>query len=213
MFRLRSGAIPDRRDAVRPDASNVNAAEGQPLRQFIDAEARRLAARECRPAGRSDDATFLRRVHLDLVGTLPTADEARASSRTPTGRRRKLIDKLLGDPRFATHQTNVWDQVLFGRHPAGGMRRAAAMHSRRARGAVREERPLRPLVRSFGGGASGDGDVLPQYRNQPEEATVGVSRVFLGTQLQCARCHDHPYERGRARLLRHGRLLRTPRRC
>src|SRR5204863_2321728 len=33
-----------------------------------------------------------------------------------------------------------------------------------------------------------------QYRSQPEEATVGVTRVFLGTQLQCARCHDHPFE-------------------
>ena len=33
-----------------------------------------------------------------------------------------------------------------------------------------------------------------QFRNQPEDETVAVSRIFLGTQLQCARCHDHPYE-------------------
>ena len=38
------------------------------------------------------------------------------------------------------------------------------------------------------------GTFYVQYRNQPEEATVAVSRIFLGTQLQCARCHDHPYE-------------------
>src|SRR5262245_39412303 len=95
---------------------------GPPLRQVIDAEVKAALEREkVAPAGPADDAAFLRRIHLDLAGTLPTHDEVKRflEDRDPD-KRAKWIDKLLADPRFALHQADVWDQVLFGRNPPNG---------------------------------------------------------------------------------------------
>jgi hypothetical protein len=172
--------------------------EERPLRQVIDAEIRSAWQREkITPAGRADDATFLRRVYLDLAGTIPTADEAtRFLADSEPKKREKLIDRLLADPRFAQHQADVWDLVLFGRNPSGGdaTRKRDGFKKWLAEKFAKNEpydRWVRDLLL-----AEQEGSQLfyVQYRNQPDEATVGVTRTFLGTQLQCARCHDHPFE-------------------
>src|SRR5689334_19341797 len=86
-----------------------------PLREVIDTEVTKVYARESvTPAPMADDATFLRRVHLDLVGTIPTYDETVAFlADAAADKRAKLIDRLLADPRFAEHQAEVWDMVFF----------------------------------------------------------------------------------------------------
>jgi hypothetical protein len=173
-------------------------AADRPLRQVIDDEVRAAWQREkVTPAGRADDATFLRRVYLDLVGTIPTDDEARQFLQGADPKKRAaLIDRLLADPRFAVQQANVWDLVLFGRNPPGlegGYKRDGFkqwLAGKFARGEP-YDRWVRDLLL-----AEQEGSELfyVQFRNQPEDAAVTVSRIFLGTQLQCARCHDHPYE-------------------
>lgn len=178
-------------------------AEDAPLRQLIDDQVRAAWQREnVTPAGPADDAEFLRRVHLDLVGTLPTADEAAAFLKdTAADKRAKLIDKLLDDPRFAAHQADVWDLVLFGRHPAGGdaTRQRDVFHkwlTEQFAKNVPYNRWVRDLLLAEGNtAANGPPMFLLQYRNKPEDATEAVSRLFLGTQLQCARCHDHPFDK------------------
>jgi len=102
-------------------ASLAARAEERPLRQIIDDQIKAAWQREkVTPVGRASDATFLRRVFLDLVGTIPTYEEARQFlADTDPKKRTKLIDQLLADPRHATHQAEVWDLVLFGRNPAG----------------------------------------------------------------------------------------------
>src|SRR5262249_29783702 len=102
-------------------ASPVHAQE-KPLRQIIDAEVNAAWQREkIKPAARCDDAAFLRRLHLDLVGMVPSYEETtKFLADDDAKKREKLIDRLLDDPRFATHQADVWDVVLFGRNPAGG---------------------------------------------------------------------------------------------
>src|SRR5262245_42138555 len=93
-----------------------------PLRQIINAEVRTAWEKEnLTPAGPADDAAFLRRVYLDLCGTIPSADEASCFLKdTATDKRARLIDQLLDDSRYAANQANIWDQVLFGRHPPDG---------------------------------------------------------------------------------------------
>ena len=93
-----------------------------PLRDVIDREVRAAWEREkIIPAPPAADAAILRRLYIDLVGNIPTLDEARQflDDKDPK-KRDKLIQKLLDDPRFARHQMMVWDQVLFGRNPPNG---------------------------------------------------------------------------------------------
>ena len=68
------------------------------------------------PAPRADDATFVRRVYVDLVGTIPTPEAASAFvASTQPDKRQKLVDALLASPQYAEHWTNYWDDVLMGR--------------------------------------------------------------------------------------------------
>ncbi|VTU01304.1 Uncharacterized protein OS=Pirellula staleyi (strain ATCC 27377 / DSM 6068 / ICPB 4128) GN=Psta_3482 PE=4 SV=1: PSCyt2: PSD1 [Gemmataceae bacterium] len=170
-----------------------------PLRAVIDSELKAGWKKAgIAPAPRSSDAEFLRRVTLDLVGTVPTHDEAVAFlADARESKREKLIDTLLADPRFARQQADVWDQVLFGRHPGNadatrkrdGFKAWLAKQFADGTGFDRVAREV--LV----GEQPGTELFQVQFRNQPEEATIAVSRVFLGTQLGCAKCHDHPYDR------------------
>lgn len=178
--------------------STASSAAGQPLRQVIDAEVQAVWQREKAVAApRSADAAFLRRIYLDLVGTIPTYEEAKAFLvDTDPSKRDKLIDRLLEDPRFAGHQRDVWDLVLFGRNPAGydATRTRKSFKKWLGEQFAKNTSYNRWVHDLLLGEQEGTELYYVQYRSQPEEATVAVSRVFLGTQLQCARCHDHPYE-------------------
>jgi hypothetical protein len=108
--------------AVLSVGATAASAHGQSLRQRIDFDLKAAWQREkLTPAPRADDATFLRRVYIDLVGTIPTYDEAKQflDDKGAT-KRAKRIDKLLADPRFGVQQAQVWDQVFFGRNPPNG---------------------------------------------------------------------------------------------
>jgi hypothetical protein len=184
--------------AALPFSSSALQAEARPLRQLIDAELQAAWKREkITPSVRSSDAAFLRRLYLDLVGTIPTASEATQFLADSHAKKRdRVIDKLLADPRFAGQQADVWDLVLFGRFPPN------------LDGTKRHEAFRKWLADKFARNVSYDQwvrDLLlaeqpstelfyVQHRGQPEDMAVAVSRIFLGTQLQCARCHDHPYE-------------------
>jgi hypothetical protein len=179
-------------------ATSTVAAE-KPLREIVDAEIRAAwQTKKIAPAGKAADAVFLRRVFLDLVGEIPAYDEAkRFLADGDPKKREKLIDRLLADPRFAGEQAHVWDLMLFGRNPPGydATRRREGfkkwLTEQFAKG-VPYDRWVRALMM---GEEPGTEIYHLMFRNAPEDATVAVTRTFLGTQLQCARCHDHPYEK------------------
>jgi len=179
------------------------AAQEARLRDRIDAHIQAAWKQEkVTPVAPADDATFLRRVYLDLVGTIPTFEEAQAFLQSKdAGRRAKLIDRLLDDPRYAVQQAQVWDQVLFGRNPPGGdatRERPGFQKWLRAKFAANEpyDRWVRELLLAEGNTVDQGAPLFyVQYRAQPEETMVAVSRIFLGTQLQCAQCHDHPRDK------------------
>jgi hypothetical protein len=177
-------------------------ADETPLRQIINAEVRAAWEKEkITPAGPADDAAFLRRIHLDLCGTIPTYDEAAAFLKdTDADKRAKLIDRLLDDPRYAQHQADVWDLLFFGRHPADSElvnRREGFQKWLREKFAKNEsyDRWARELLMAEGPTSEGPTMFYAQYRGHAEDATEAISRIFLGTQLQCARCHDHPFDK------------------
>jgi len=181
--------------AISPALSN---AQEKPLRSVIDADVKKAWQTDnLTPTARSSDSVFVRRIYLDLVGMIPSYDETIAFLKDSDPQKRtKLIDKLLDDPRFATQQAHAWDLVLFGRHPQNidATRKRDGFKKWLADQFAKNE-PYDKIVKNLLT-AEQEGSELfyVQYRNAPEEAATAVSRVFLGTQLQCARCHDHPFE-------------------
>lgn len=168
------------------------------LRNIIDKEIKTGFAKEkVAPPDRAGDSVFLRRIYLDLVGMVPSYDETTAFLKDAHPKKReKVIDRLLADSRYATQQAQIWDLVLFGRNPlsfdARGKREGFKKWLSEQ---FAKNEPYDRLVSKLLT-AEEDGSQLfyVQYRNATEELTTAVTRVFLGTQLQCARCHDHPFE-------------------
>jgi hypothetical protein len=174
-----------------------------PLRQRIDAEVQAVWQREkLTPAGRADDATFIRRIYIDLVGTIPTLDEIRQFLQdTAADKRAKLIDRLLDDPRYAAHMADIWQPLLIGRNPANPevqQNHPALRQWLTDKFAKNEpyDRWVRELLLAEGNSVD-NGSILfyVQFNGRVEETAVFVSRVFLGTQIQCAQCHDHPLDK------------------
>jgi len=176
-------------------------AEDRPLRDVIDAEiAAGWEQAKVTPAQPAGDAEFLRRICLDLTGVIPTYDETVAFLKDEShDKRQKLIERLLDDPRYAQHQADLWDLILFGRNPPGYETDKRDGIQRWLRDQFAQNRPydvwVRELLRAEGNSAEqGPPLYYVQYRNQPEDLNEVVTQTFLGVQMQCARCHDHPFE-------------------
>lgn len=176
-------------------------ADERPLREVIDAEVQAGWQREkITPAGPASDAEFLRRVSLDLAGAIPSYEETTAFlASEDADKRAKLIDHLLDDPRYAVHQADIWDLLLFTRNPPGYDTDKREGFQRWLRQQFEQNRPYDQIVRDI---LRAEGDTvengppmyLMQYKNRPEDGMEQITQQFLGVQLQCARCHDHPYE-------------------
>ncbi len=154
-----------------------------------------------RPSPPADDATFLRRVTVDLCGRLPTADEARAFlADTGADKRSRLIDRLLDSPDYPAYFALRWGSILRNSNLAGANQAAYAFHDW-IKDQIARNRPYDEFVRGIVA-AAGEWQDAPavnwywQMRDdQLHQVTADTAQVFLGIRLQCARCHHHPYER------------------
>ena len=155
------------------------------------------SARGDRPAApRAPDAVFARRVYLDLTGRIPTARqlEAFVAMSDVAGSRQSLVDQLLRSPEHARHMQQVFDVMLMHRRPA----KHVPLDQWRAYlyQAFRENRSWRQLTVEL---LSSDGverrpaaRFLLDRELKTEETVRDLGRLFLGRDLQCAQCHDHP---------------------
>ncbi|MGE0605849.1 MAG: DUF1549 domain-containing protein [Pirellulales bacterium] len=181
--------------------ANIGRCDERPLRDQIDAAiSNAWQQQQVVPAPPSADGEFLRRVYLDLLGSVPTYDETVAFLANETAdKRSRLVDLLLEDPRYAQHQADIWDQTLFGRHPPGyGTDQRGGIQAwlrQQFAENIAYNTWVRALLRAEGNSVEQGPPVYwMQYSRQPEDASESVSQIFLGVQLQCARCHDHPFE-------------------
>ncbi len=150
------------------------------------------------PAGVCSDEVFLRRVHLDTLGVLPTADEVRAflDSKDPQ-KRAKLIDRLLERDEYASLWALKWADVLRGSPTTISERGVHSFHRYLVR-AMADDKPMDQFAREL---LTGLGNTLNKpaanfYRvsRTPEEAAETFAQLFLGVRVQCAHCHNHPFE-------------------
>ena len=173
------------------------------------AAAKKFAEIGLTPAGLCDDATFLRRAFLDAIGGLPTADEARAfHASTAADKRERLVDELLGltgDPardrhvdRYAAWWSLKWADLIRNNSAVLGESGMWALHNW-LRESFRTNKPfdrfVTELITAKGSiFASGPANYF-RIANNPTDLAESTAQLFLGTRLQCAKCHHHPYER------------------
>ncbi len=167
----------------------------EPLRERID---KAIESNHSGPAAPlAGDADFLRRIHLDLTGAIPTAAEARAFLDDPApDKRARLVDRLLASPAHARHLATVFDVML--------MERRAEKHIKTDEwraylfASFTTNKPLNLLMREILGADGSDEKLRPAARfyldreAEPHLVTRDLGRMFFGMDLQCAQCHDHP---------------------
>lgn len=155
-----------------------------------------------------DDATYLRRVYLDLVGTIPSVAQTRdfLTDENPE-KRRKLVEQLMAEPRSSAHLSRVFRRIMI---PSGspGMMFApqfTAWLQQQFTARVPYDKLTRELVTAKGNVTFTGFNPEQPVRNgspvafymavgsTPDNAASSLSRVFLGVRIGCAKCHNHPF--------------------
>ncbi|MCH9656074.1 MAG: DUF1549 and DUF1553 domain-containing protein [Planctomycetes bacterium] len=151
-----------------------------------------------KPSEPVNDATFLRRVSLDIIGRTPTAEEARAFLQDSSpNKRERLIDYFLEQPEFGDHWANKWADMLRPNPYHVGIK-TVLNYDAWIRRSFHQNKPLdqftRELLTAKGGTWHNGAVTMFRDRRKPEELTTIVSQLFLGIRLSCAQCHHHPSE-------------------
>ena len=155
--------------------------------------ARHWDENEITPAEITDDSAFLRRVTLDLLGRIPTYEEAVAFSKETDGQKRfRTIGRLIASPEYPLHFGNVLDAIVQGKY-AGDDQFIAYLRRRLGEGTTWDEL-FREMI--LGPWESDEQKPASQFigkrvRNL-DDLTSDTARVFFGVEISCAKCHDHP---------------------
>lgn len=162
---------------------------------------KQLAGSGTPPAAKSADEDFLRRVSLDLTGHLPGTREVTLFGIDPDARRReRAIEQLLTSDAFAENWARYWRDVIFSRATNARSRLAHDSFLDWMTTALRENRSWDQIATGM---ITATGIVVDNgatalvfaQEAEPENVAGEVSRIFLGIQMQCANCHDHPWDR------------------
>ncbi len=169
-------------------------------------------AYELEPATAAKDYEWCRRVYLDVLGRIPSVDELRAFTGDKSKRKKeKLIDRLLNDEEyteeFARNWTTLWSNLLIGRtggNDNNSMINRAGMQ-KYLRDSFARNKPYDRMVYEL---VTATGSTDPENENfdgatnflidkvnadNGAQATAATSRIFLGLQVQCTQCHNHPF--------------------
>lgn len=176
-----------------------------PVSQIIDGEINAsLQAKKLTPSPRADDAELLRRIYLDVLGRIPTADEAaRHLDDAADDKHHRLIDELLAHEEMPAYWRTVLDDWFNGNILERDFGRDGFLDY--LEDAVRTNKPWNRIAREM---------LTPDLKDENQRRaayflalrvrggdndakidalTSGVASVFFGVQLQCAKCHDHPF--------------------
>jgi hypothetical protein len=176
----------------------VGPKDAEKLANLIDEQIdKKLAAAKVPPSPLASDEEFLRRAYLDLTGVIPSAEQAHAFlASTDPKKRARLIDELLESPNFGRHLADTWQAKLMPRDT-------------NSRFLVRDplvkwleeqfnqntpwDRFVYNLVTATGTVEENPAVTYFLANRAVDKLTDGVTQHFLGVQLQCAQCHNHPF--------------------
>ncbi len=153
------------------------------------------------PSGVCSDDVFLRRIHLDLTGLPPKAEEVTAflnDKRDTRTKRGEVIDKLIGNPDFVEHWANKWSDMLQVNSKFLGNEGATALRTW-IRQQVADNTPYDRMAYRIitATGSNKDNPAAAYYKTvrTPEDLVENTTHLFLATRFNCNKCHDHPFEK------------------
>ncbi len=209
-----------------PRAATTSATTPKPPPTFgssnVDAILKKAWAQKgVTPAAPADDATFLRRAFVDIVGTIPPPEKVLSFlADGSTNKREKLVDELLASPAYAEHWADYWEDELMGQARQGDIDRLAlriwlrdefaknapwdqvvfalvtasgqnTVGGERAKSMSEAERAIQKSDTPINGAVN----YVLKFRDAPQDWAGSASKTFLGVQIQCAQCHDHKTEK------------------
>jgi mono/diheme cytochrome c family protein len=151
------------------------------------------------PSDLCTDSEFLRRSSLDAVGVLPTVDETRRFiDDTNANKRAQWIERLLAHPAYGDYWANKWADLLRPNPDRVGVK-SVFLLDQWLRETFRANKPYDQFVRELlvaeGSNHREGPAVVYRDRREPPELTTMFSQLFLGTRMECAKCHHHPNEK------------------
>lgn len=187
----------------KSDEAAVAAGTEVPLGEFIDQQIRQgWQDNEIEPSAAATDEEWVRRIYLDLLGRIPTLEEARKFLADESPRKRSvLVEELLEHEDYVRNFTTVWSNNCIGR---GAPQRVSRTGMEKFfREAFARNRPWNEIVVDIvtaSGHYEENGAVnytLAQMQNADDgvQLTAMTARLFLGLQVQCTQCHNHPFNK------------------
>src|SRR5262249_50529163 len=152
------------------------------------------------PSGVCDDETFLRRVYVDVIGILPTAEEyEKFISSKDANKREKLVDELLSRKEFAELWVLKWAELLQIRTSQNVSYKAMLLYYNWLQEKIAKNVPVNEWVQELLGASGGTfkNPATNYYQGETDilKVSENVAQVFMGMRTQCAQCHNHPFDR------------------
>lgn len=186
---------------VLPTDEPFTPIEEEPVNFVDELVGDKLRTLRINPSPLCDDEEFLRRVTIDIAGRLPTLEEIAAfeANAAPT-KRAGRIDALLNDPGFARVWGLKWAELLLVRTEVNRVEyKPMFLYSRWLTEQIASGRPLDQMVRDVLAASGSTFDTPPtnfyQIERDQKKIAENVAQTFLGIRMQCAQCHNHPFDR------------------
>lgn len=182
---------------ARPKSASIGDTISETIDELVDAKLDDIGQKR---NPKIDDDVFVRRIYLDVIGRIPTLDETQnfLNSKSKT-KRADLIDELLGSYGHVSRQFNYWADVL--RVLSRNNRIYGQTYVDFLKDSLEQNQPydefVQQLLTAEGKMFDEDAGAVGYYLrdiNMPEDNMSNTVRVFLGTRLECAQCHDHPFD-------------------
>ncbi len=173
-------------------------AEYNYIDQHVDAKLKKL---RLLPSALCDDATFVRRASLDIIGALPTPEQARKFVEEPSaGKRDQLVDDLLNRKEFADLWVMKWAELLEIRSRQDQFsQKAAIQYYNWLEDKFAHNVPLDKIVQELitASGSTFKNPAANYYQVQTDtlKTAENTAQIFMGMRIQCAQCHNHPFDR------------------